>query len=94
VPAEANRLNRRLRARDRVFLAAIACALVLLVPLGILLAERNSNAPAGHCVTELRASIMGGATFKFCGAKADAECARAAASDSSLAAQCRRIGDS
>ena len=93
MPAEAARLSRRLRPRDRRFLAVFACAVVLLVPLGIFLADRGSNPPAGHCVTELRASIMGGATFRFCGAKADAECARAAATDSSLAAQCRRIGD-
>jgi len=92
VPAESNRLSRRLRPRDRVFLAVIACAVVVLVPIGVLVAD-HSHTPSGHCVTELRASIMGGATFKFCGAKADAECMRTGATSASLAAQCRRIGD-
>jgi hypothetical protein len=92
VPAESSRLRRRLGARERLFIAAIACAVVAAVPIGIVVAHQGSGGPPRHCVTELRASIMGGATFTFCGKAANRECVRAAAKIASLAAQCRRLG--
>ncbi len=95
MPAEISRLTRRLGARDRLFLAVVACAAVAAIPIGIVLAEGDSSASSttpSHCVKELKESIMGGADYQYCGAAADQECAASAAQNESLAAQCRRLG--
>jgi hypothetical protein len=94
VPSEISRLTRRLGARDRLFLAVVACAGVVAIPVGIVLADNNSSANPGaptHCVNELKASIMGGANYQYCGKAADEECAANAANSESLAAQCRKL---
>jgi hypothetical protein len=93
VPAEAIRLQRRLSARDRWFIALLAlgtlvgCAAVLLAGR----ADSGSGTAATPCVTVIRASWMGGASFRYCGADAVAYCKRSAASDRQLAAQCARL---
>jgi hypothetical protein len=94
VPAEARRLTRRLGARDRLFLAAFACAAVAAVVAALLLEGSNSSPgePKGHCVTESRASIMGNANYTYCGKQADRECRHPSAPSAAFAAQCRRIG--
>jgi hypothetical protein len=91
VPAESSRLGRRLGARDRLFLAAFACAVVVAVPVGILVSHEGSGG-SGRCITEQSVGFMGAQWLHLCGTKADAECKRAAAASTSLAAQCRKIG--
>jgi hypothetical protein len=94
VPAEAQRLNRRLGARDRHFLVVFVCAGVATLVVALLLEGNNASPsqPKGHCVTESRASIMGSANYTYCGKRADSECAHPASPNAAFAAQCRRIG--
>ena len=90
MPAEASRFTRRLGARDRRFFAALACAGAAAVPAAVLL-QGGKAAPAGTCVSAVRASIMGGATYRWCGAAATARCKVAlAAGETDLIGQCRR----
>ena len=94
MPAEAIRLQRRLGARDRWFLIVLAVA-VLLGTAAALAVDRASssdaNADAG-CVSITRASWMGAATFKACGADAVAFCRRSAGGDEEIAAKCEAEG--
>jgi len=93
VPADSSRLTRRLRSRDRRFLAVFACLLVAAIPVGVVISHESADSTPSHCIAEQGVGFMGGGATHFCGAKADAECRRAAATSTSLAAQCRRIGD-
>jgi hypothetical protein len=94
VPAEAVRLQRRLGARDRWFLILLALA-VLVGTAAALAVDRASssgaNADAG-CVSITRASWMGAATFKACGADAVAFCRRSAGGAEEIAAKCDAEG--
>jgi hypothetical protein len=95
VPAESGRLLRRITGRDRWFLAALAL-LAVVGTLGAVLLLPHGSRPStdAGCVTMLRASIMGGATYKFCGAKAVAACLRFANGDKLLAARCEELASS
>ncbi len=94
MPAEVIRLQRRLGARDRWFLGLLALA-VLIGTAAALAVGRNrspdASADAG-CVSITRASWMGAATFKACGADAAAFCRRSAAGDHEIAAKCEEAG--
>lgn len=90
MPAEAIRLQRRLGSRDRWFLIVLTLA-VLAGSVAALAVDRyrgeDANAGAG-CVSITRASWMGAATFKACGADAVAFCRRSAGGDREIAAKC------
>jgi hypothetical protein len=93
VPVEAKRLQRRLTGRDRWFLAVLACAAVVGTPTAAVLLAHSSHPSTGAgCVTTLRASIMGGATYKYCGADVPAACRQFASRDKGLAARCGTLG--
>ena len=93
MPAEAKRLQRRITGRDRSFLVVLAAAALVGTPSAVLLSQhRSTPSPDAHCVTMIRAFIMGGATFKYCGADAVVACRQAPTTDKGLAAQCERIG--
>jgi hypothetical protein len=93
VPAESERLRRRISGRDRWFLLLIAVAALVATPSAVLLSRHGSHSsPDPNCVTVLRASIMGGATYKYCGASAIAACKQFAARDKGVAAQCEARG--
>ena len=94
MPAEAIRLQRRLGARDRWFLILLAIA-VLAGTAAALAVERFSSSGASAdagCVSVTRASWMGAATFKACGADAAAFCRRSADGDEEIAVKCREAG--
>jgi hypothetical protein len=93
VPAETTRLSRRLGARDRRFLTVFACAVVASIPIGLVLAHRDSGGTPSHCVSVQGVGFMGGGSTQYCGAAADARCKNAEAHDTALVAQCRKIGD-
>jgi hypothetical protein len=92
VPAEAARLARRPSARDRRFIvvvvvtsAAVAAASAVAVA-----AERHAgHLENGRCVKTVRASMMGGATFTYCGPAAIRFCTGTAGSSGSTAGACR-----
>src|SRR5258708_34326553 len=71
VPAESERLRDRITGRDRWFLALLALT-ALVGTLGAVLLLTHGSHPRtdDRCVTTMRASIMGGATSKYCGVSA------------------------
>jgi hypothetical protein len=77
MPAEAARLGRRLSPRDRWFLGLLV-ALCLLGAAAAVAAGRfgggAADAAPGGCVVVSRASWMGSATLRYCGAEARAYC--------------------
>jgi hypothetical protein len=87
VPAESQRLLRRVGARDRRFLAVVAGVAAIATPVAVVFS--GSHPPSG-CVTTTRAGFMGGQTYRYCGAAAVVACRTRAARDPSLAASCRR----
>jgi hypothetical protein len=93
VPAETQRLQRRITPRDRWFVAVLACAALVGTPAAVLLSSHDARpgADAG-CVTTVRASIMGGATYKYCGARAATACRQFGGDDKRLAARCEALG--
>lgn len=93
MPAESERLRRRISGRDRWFLVLIAVTALVATPSTILLARHGSHPSTDpNCVTVLRASIMGGATYKYCGTNAIAACKQFSANDKGLATRCEQLG--
>lgn len=66
MPAESERLRRRVRRRDVWFIGAVALLAVALTPVAILLNGGHHGAPPG-CTTVIRAGFMGGETHVVCG---------------------------
>jgi hypothetical protein len=91
MPAESTRLARRIRRRDRVFVALVTGAALVGTPVAIVLADRGSGTPAG-CVSVLRPGFMGGQTTTWCGKQAAEVCRSQGAKDSDLGKACRREG--
>jgi hypothetical protein len=93
VPAESERLQRRITGRDRRFLALLALLGLVGTPSAVLLLPHGSNLRSdARCVTTVRASIMGAGTYKYCGANAVAACRQFAAEDKGLASRCEELG--
>ena len=93
MPAESERLQRRITGRDRWFLALLALLALAGTPGAVLLLEHGSHPSTdGRCVTTMRASITGGGTYKYCGANAVAACRQFASDDKALAARCEKLG--
>lgn len=72
MPAEVGRLQRGLGRRDRRLLAAVACAAAVGGPAAAL-ALSGSPPPDDGCARVIKASFMGGATFRDCGRGAGAQ---------------------
>lgn len=100
MPAEAIRLQRRLGARDRLFIAVLAAAVVLGAIAAIAFGQSGGGAPAASgtgCVTVTRASWMGSANLAYCGADAVTYCRKTgigqfAAGHAQSVARCRAAG--
>ncbi|HUZ82058.1 MAG TPA: hypothetical protein VMU73_07410 [Gaiellaceae bacterium] len=94
MPAEAARLTRRFGRRDRRFLAAVAGAGAASAAFAAFFVPHGAaSTPRSGCVTLDQAGVMGGGTWRFCGADAVAFCRRHAAETSVLAERCRRFGE-
>jgi len=92
VPAESERLQRRITRRDRWFLTLLALLALIGTPSAVLLRSHDSHPSTdAGCVTTIRASIIGGATYKYCGADAVAACRQFATEDKAFAAQCEQL---
>jgi hypothetical protein len=90
MPAESERLRRRVRPRDRWFLGVVAATAVAAAPAAALLSRHETaTGRDSSCVTTIRAGFMGGETHAYCGADAVAFC-RAQAALPSPAADCRK----
>jgi hypothetical protein len=93
MPAEAIRLQRRLGARDRWFIALLALAVVIGSASALVVShERDASRADARCIEFIRASWMGGATFTYCGDEAAAFCRQAGSSEAEIAAECKRAG--
>ena len=66
VPAESERLRRRVRRRDVWFIGAVALLAVALTPVAVLLSGHHTTPPG--CTTVIRAGFMGGETHVVCAA--------------------------
>jgi hypothetical protein len=94
MPAEAIRLQRRLGTRDRWFIALLLLAVLLGSASAVAvsrLSSSDASADAG-CVSITRASWMGAATFRACGAEAVTFCRTSARGDEEIAAKCAEAG--
>lgn len=93
MPAETERLRRGITGRDRWFLVVLAAAALVGAPSAVLLSASGSTQTTdAGCVATVRASIMGAATTRYCGADAVTACRELARQDEGLAAQCDRTG--
>jgi hypothetical protein len=64
MPAETERLRRRVQPRDRLFIGIAAAAAIVLTS-AFLLFFHHQSTPAG-CTTEIVAGVMGGETHLVC----------------------------
>jgi hypothetical protein len=69
MPAEASRLRRRVAPRDRRVVVLVATLAAAGVAAGAVLATRPGPPPPG-CVAHDAAGVMGGGTWRVCGAAA------------------------
>jgi hypothetical protein len=91
VPAESSRLRRRIRRRDRWFIAVVACAVLCATAAAVVL----SGSPAtrdGSCVSLIRPGFMGGQTVTYCGARAVSFCRTRRPGDTAAASACLKQG--
>jgi len=65
MPAESERLRRRIRRRDVWFIGAVVLLAVVLTPVAVLMSGGRHAPPAG-CKTVIRAGFMGGETHVVC----------------------------
>lgn len=65
MPAESERLQRRVRRRDVWFIGAVALLAAALTPVAVLMSGGHQAPPAG-CKTVIRAGFMGGETHTVC----------------------------
>jgi len=67
MPAESERLRRRVTGRDRLFFG-VAAAVLLATPAGVFLSGGSRHSPPPNCITRIEAGVMGGVTHTICGA--------------------------
>jgi hypothetical protein len=93
VERQSERLATPLRPRDRHFIAAVACAVVIGGGAGAFAYAGNPPEPASRgCVVVTVASSLGGATLRNCGAAAKRLCRDEGKTNAGIAAACRRQG--
>jgi hypothetical protein len=91
VPAEAQRLERRLGRRDRLIIATILTATGIAVAGALFVHEENPHPSSAHCITYDDAGVMGGGTWHLCGRAAVAFCRRQVGDMTGLADECARL---
>ena len=65
MPAETERLRRRVQPRDRLFIG-IAAMVAATTPVAFVLAGHGRHATPSNCTTRLVAGFMGGETHTVC----------------------------
>jgi hypothetical protein len=91
VPAEAQRLERRLGRRDRLTIATILTVTAIAVAGALFVHDENSNPSSTQCITYDDAGVMGGGTWNLCGSTAVAFCRQHLANGTGLADKCARL---
>jgi hypothetical protein len=93
VEGHAQRVLSPLKPRDRHFLAATACAVVLGIGVSVYLYTSRTPAPSNKgCVVVTIASSLGGTTLRNCGTAAHSFCRAQAKLNGGIAAACREQG--
>jgi hypothetical protein len=90
VPAEVERLRRRLGRRDAAFLSVVAAALIVASIAAVLASGRHG--PAGRCIQYNHPNFTGGATYTYCGARARVFCRGRTARSAGLLPRCAELG--
>ena len=90
MPAEGERLFRRLGRRDRFFIGIVAALLVVGVVVALLIG--NGTESNAGCVVYSRAGFTGNETSRYCGTRARVFCRGASALGAGVVAQCERLG--
>src|SRR5664280_3205032 len=93
VERQAERLASSLRPRDKYFLAAMTCAVVLGIGATAFVYANRAPAPSNKgCVVVTVASSLGGTTLRNCGTAAREYCRLQGKLNGGIAAECRRQG--
>jgi hypothetical protein len=93
VERHSERLASSLRPRDKYFLGAMACAVVLGIGAGAYAYSSRAPAPSSKgCVVVTVASSLGGTTLRNCGPAARQFCRAQGKLNGGIAAECRRQG--
>jgi hypothetical protein len=92
MPAEAQRLRRRFGTRDRLVIGAAALAGVLGTAGAVAAGGSHTQRTDSRCLTYSEAGVMGGGSWRLCGASAVAFCKSRGAKAPDLAAQCDHLG--
>jgi hypothetical protein len=90
MPAEGERLFRRLGRRDRFFIGMVAVLLVAGIVVALLVG--NGTQSNAGCVIYSRAGFTGNETSRYCGTEARSFCRGASALGAGVVAQCGRLG--
>ena len=91
MPAEAQRLRRKIGRRDRVLITVALAGSVVVLGTAAAAAELNKPESKANCVTYDQAGVMGGGTWRLCGASAAALCAERSNRSRRIRAQCNRL---
>lgn len=92
MPAQAERLQRRLGPRDRHLIAAILTAsAVATAAAALFIHTTNPHRGSAECITYNDAGVMGGGTWNLCGAVALAFCRKHVANRTEFADECAAI---
>ena len=92
MPAESERLRRRMRGRDRWFLGLVAGAALAGIVAALVLSRHDGASQDAGCVVYSHPNFTGGATYRYCGREAAAFCRRTVVTQAQLASQCERLG--
>ena len=91
MPAEAHRLARRFGRRDRLVIGAVALAGVLGTAGAVAAGGSHGQRTDTRCLTYSEAGVMGGGSWRLCGASAVAFCNSRRVKAPTLAAQCDHL---
>lgn len=67
MPAEAQRLQRRLHRRDRLVIATVLAATGVTIAGALFVSDNDANRGSAQCVTYDDAGVLGGGTWHLCG---------------------------
>jgi hypothetical protein len=90
VPAEAQRLQRRLQRRDRLVIATILAATGITIAGALSLRGETSHPQSTQCISYDDAGVMGGGTWHLCGNAALKFCMRPPTSRTAVL--CTKLG--
>lgn len=76
MPAEAQRLQRRLHRRDRLAIATILAAIGITIAGALFGHDENPHPRSAQCISYDDAGVMGGGTWHVCGNAAIKFCTR------------------